>query len=392
MAGRGSPVILSTHAVRLTKCAPYRYDASGAIVSGTFDKPVGTCDESDRVEWLSTLPKSTGPVVAARDTTNVGQSIEVPSLSSHGNLYVEGAVQQRDPDRITSKNTDGNALYAALVNTGGPIANTFEAKSYRNYWPLAGSVNVTRAAAFSNVVYSVSPTAEPVIADSMFGNFNVCVNGMRDRFDYRLTPTLLGYAAFEYAVSKSEIFGGECDRWGHSVGQPAVDTTNHVTDGTIGVEARFDDDKSALFANINARHDILDNGTPYYRELAGQYSFTKYIAGPYSVELAGRHRLRVQDGENIRSASFKGEAWVQGEHYTTLKIAPKWVLAQGIEYTSQTGFPTWYFNGTVLYKFTSDSNIRVYVGQNRGGLRCVSGICREFPAFSGARTELTLRF
>lgn len=396
LAGRGSPVILSTHAVRLTKCAPYRYDASGAIVNDTFDKPIGTCEERDRNLWLATLPGSISPVAAARETTNAGQSIEVPSLAGHGNLYVEGAIQQRDPSHINSKNTDGNALYASLVNTGGPISNTIEMKSYRNYWALDGSVNITRASAFSNVVYSVSPTIEPIIADSMFGNFNVCVNGARDRFDYRFSEKWLGYAAFEYAVSKAEIIGGACDRWGHSTGGPAVDTTTHVTDGTLGIEARFDDDKSTLFANLNARDDVLAAGTAYYRELAGQYSLTKYITGPYSVELAGRHRLRIQDGENIRhpevQADFRGKPWVQGEHYTNLKIAPKWVISQGVEYTSQIGFPTWYFNGAVLYKFTSDSNIRIYAGQNRGGLRCVSGICREFPAFSGARAELTLRF
>ena len=38
------------------------------------------------------------------------------------------------------------------------------------------------------------------------------------------------------------------------------------------------------------------------------------------------------------------------------------------------------------------NNLRLFVGQQRGGLRCVSGICRLFPAFSGARIELTLRF
>lgn len=390
-AGRGLPVILSTHVVKMTKCAPYRYDADGNIIDQTFDRPFGTCNERDRVTWLGELPASTGPVIAARDTTNFGQSIEIPSLWGHGNLYLEGAFQRREPARERSANTDGNALYGSFVVTGGPIANTVEVKSYRNYYPLAASVNFTRAAAFSNLTYSLSPTAEPVIADSMFGNFNVCVNSARDRFDYRFTPTFLGYGAYAYSVTKSEIFGGECDRWGKSTGQPAKDTTNYVNDGTLGIEARFDDDKSALFANIVARHDIIDNGTPYYRELAAQYSFTKYIKGPYSVEVAGRHRYRVQDAENIRGVT-KGEPWWQGEHQTALKIAPKWVISQGVEYTTLIGLPTYYINGGVLYRFTSESSIRVYAGQNRGGLRCVSGICRLFPAFSGARVELTLRF
>ena len=55
-------------------------------------------------------------------------------------------------------------------------------------------------------------------------------------------------------------------------------------------------------------------------------------------------------------------------------------------------FPTYYNSGSVLYRFTNDSNLRLFVGQQRGGLRCVSGVCRVFPAFEGARAELTLRF
>jgi len=50
-----------------------------------------------------------------------------------------------------------------------------------------------------------------------------------------------------------------------------------------------------------------------------------------------------------------------------------------------------FFNGQATYKLTSDSNVSLFVGQRRGALRCVSGVCRVFPAFEGARLDLTLR-
>lgn len=391
-AGRGLPVIASTHAVQLTKCAPYRYDANNNIIDSTFDRPIGTCEEPSRSIWLGELPSAVGPVLARRETINAGQSLEVPSLWGHGSLYLEGAVQRRDPDRPNEGNTQGNALYASVVTTGGPISNTLEIKSYRNFYPLAGAVNISRAAAFSNIAYSIPPTAEPIIADTMFGFFNACVTGGRDRFDYRFTPTFLGYATFGYFQTKSEVFGGGCDQFGRSTAQDKANTLNYVTDGSAGIEWRFDNDRSIVFSNLNARHDIKDNGEPYYRELAFQYSITKYLTGPYSLELAGRHRYRVQEAENTRGSSFNGEPWWQGEHQNALKVAPKWVISQGVEYTTLVGLPTYYVNGAILYRFTSESNVRLYVGQNRGGLRCVSGVCRMFPAFSGARVELTLRF
>lgn len=390
-AGRGLPVVASTHAVQLTKCAPYRYDAEGDIVEDPFDAPIGTCEEPSRSTWLAEVP-ALGPVIARRETINAGQSIEVPSLWGHGSLFIEGAIQKRQAERPNEADTQGNALYASLVTTGGPIANTLEVKSYRNFFPLAGSVNVSRAAAFSNVAYSIPPTAEPIISDTMFGFFNACVTGARDRFDYRFTPTMLGYATFGYFVSRSENIRGSCDQFGRSTSEEKAETTNYITDGSVGVEWRFDDDKSIVFANLNARNDVTETNLPFYRELAAQYSITKYISGPYSLEFAGRHRYRIQERENIRGDSFDGEPWWQGEHQNALKVAPKWVISQGFEYTTYIGLPTYYVNGGVLYRFTSESNIRLYAGQNRGGLRCVSGICRVFPAFSGARVELTLRF
>ncbi len=390
-AGRGLPVVASTHAVRLTKCAPYRYDANANIIQDPLDAPFGTCEEPSRRTWLDELP-TLGPVLARSETINAGQSIEVPSLWGHGSLFVEAAVQKRRADPANEPDTQGNAVYASLVTTGGPVSNTFEMKSYRNFFPLAGSVNVSRAAAFSNVAYSLPPTAEPIISDTMFGFFNACVTGGRDRFDYRVTPTFLAYGTFGHFVTRSEGIGGSCDRLGRSTGATPAATTNYVTDASAGIEWRFDADRSIVFANVGGRHDITGTDLPYYRELAVQYSVTKYIAGPYSIELAGRHRYRVQERENIRGGDYDGAPWRQGEHQNALKIAPKWVLSQGFEYTTYIGLPTYYVNGGILYRFTSDSNIRVYVGQNRGGLRCVSGICRVYPAFSGARVELTLRF
>jgi len=68
------------------------------------------------------------------------------------------------------------------------------------------------------------------------------------------------------------------------------------------------------------------------------------------------------------------------------------VFTDGFEYTTQAGQPLLYFNGAVLYRFTSGSNLRLFVGQQRGAFRCASGVCRYFPPFEGARAELTLRF
>ena len=394
--GRTLPVVLSTNAVFLTRCAPYRYDdATGRINDGTFDRPIGTCDDGAVNRFLGTLP-DLGPAIGARHIANASQTLEIPSIWGHGNLYIEGAVQKRSLENPRDADTQGNAIYGAFTSSGGPITNTLEVKSYRNYWPLAGSVNISRASAFANIAYSAPPTTEPVVADSMFNNFNVCVTGGHDRLDYRLTNSLLVYLTAGYWSSLGEQPGGQCDSKGRNTASDKATSSDRVVDVSVGTEWRFDADQSYVFMNLTARDDIKGDGNAYYREVAFQHTFSKHIKGPYSLELAGRHRYRVQDSENIGPVypgnHDNGNPWTQGEEYLALKIAPKWIWTIGYEYTSQSGFPSDYFNGGVLYKFTSDSNIRLYAGQNRGGLRCVSGICRVFPSFDGARAELTLRF
>lgn len=395
--GRGLPVVLSTNIAHFTKCAPFRYDERGNVIADGLDRPFGSCDTRDVSEWLASLPKNLSPTLAAPSMLNASQTLEIPSLGGAGSLYIEAAIQRREGESGRETALSGNALYGALTTNKGAITNTLEVKSYRNYYNAAGSINVTKASAFANLSYSAVPTIEPIITDTMFGFFNVCVNGARDRVDARLSPNVLVYGAFGYTVTTSELPGGSCDKLGAS--QTAQNTTNYVTDLLTGVEMRFDNNRSFFFANTTVRNDVSAAGEPYYKERAVQYTLTKYISGPYSFEIAGRHRMRYQENENQvevvdpqGNTVFSERRWVQGENYTALKVAPQWVITHGFEYTTQDGFATFYNNGSIFWRFTMQNNLRLFVGQQRGGLRCVSGICRLFPAFSGARIELTLRF
>ncbi|HEX7665537.1 MAG TPA: DUF6029 family protein [Polyangiaceae bacterium] len=392
-AGRGTPVVLSTHVVRLTRCAPYSYDAQGHVDDGTFSDPIGSCNPQDTQIWLSSLPTAVGPVINASEVEMAGQSLEIPSLWGHGQIYLEAATQRRHhDDNPNDPYANGNALYGSFSGSVGPVTNTLEVKSYRNFYPLAGAVNSSRASAFSNIAYSTPPTAELLTQDNEYGFFNACVDGGRLRTDVRLSDGFLVYGQGAYFHSKSEQADGACDEKGNTVTTNKNPDAVHdsVWDGLTGIEWSFDGDRSHVFASTGVRNDHTDDGTPFYRELHGEYTITKHISGPYSVELQGQHRLRYEENANTRQGEGNVD-WHEGQNYTALQT-PKWVLAQGIEYTTKVGLPTYYFNGSILYRFTEKSNIKILVGQQRGGLKCVSGVCRIFPAFEGARAELTLRF
>jgi hypothetical protein len=399
-AGRGLPLTLSTHVVRFSRCAPYHYDANGNIDSQFSSDPgtvtFGTCNASDTDQWLASL-NAVPRGLQARDITMAGQSIEVPSLWGHGTLYAEAAVQQRESDVPgQTTNLNGNALYAALSFDVGKASTTLEVKSNRNFYTVAASVG-QQAPEFAIVAYSFLPPAESfnMLDAEGTGDFNACVEGGRAREDVNVTRDLLVYGQGVFAYSLTEQPNGQCDQLGHtktSQGIAAASVQDVAWDGVAGFEYSFDDRLSHAFASAGARDDTREDGVFQYREQHVEYSVAKYIGGPWSLEIQGRHRHRKEQGFNLDPETNSQGWWYEGENYIALRMAPKWVFTEGFEYTTLIGQPRTYFNGSALYKFTSSSNVRVFVGEQRGAFRCASGICRFFPAFEGARVELTLRF
>ncbi len=400
-AGRGLPLTFSTHLVRFSRCAPFHYDANGNPETNFFSDPstvtFGTCNATDTDTWLSTLnlvPRG----LQARDITMAGQSIEIPSLWGHGTFYAEAAVQQRENDLAETTNLNGNALYAALSYDIGKTTSTLELKSNRNFYTVAASVGQS-ASEFAIIAYSFLPPAESFNMQDAegTGDFNSCVEGGRYREDVNVNPDLLLYGQGVFAYSLTENSNGRCDQLGRTITGPGISAASVqdvVWDGVAGVEYSFDDRLSHVFASAGARDDTPKDGNSdfQYREQHVEYSIAKYLGGPWSLEIQGRHRHRKEKDFNIDPTTYTQPWWFEGENYVSLRYAPKWVFTGGFEYTTLIGQPTTYVNGSVLYKFTSSSNVRVFVGEQRGAFRCASGLCRFFPAFEGARAELTLRF
>jgi hypothetical protein len=115
--------------------------------------------------------------------------------------------------------------------------------------------------------------------------------------------------------------------------------------------------------------------------------------------------------------------WTEGENYTALQWSPHLSGAFGVEYlmkdqcqpprSGTLSAPAraekdtcFYVNGGVQWRSGSAGEERpstkyvaklfdavgLFVGQRRGATRCVSGVCRQFPPFEGARLEITSRF
>ena len=106
------------------------------------------------------------------------------------------------------------------------------------------------------------------------------------------------------------------------------------------------------------------------------------------LELDGLHQSHV---DHIGSTEHR---WREGQHYLSFKRAERYSAALGYEYYTE--FPgtvrSNYFNLNASWTVLPGVLLRLFVGGQRAGIKCVNGVCRNYPAFDGARGELIAHF
>lgn len=423
----------------------YDYDSSGKAVSVLYPAQPSYLEDTALGEHLEVGTKwftlgangamllrrsaSAFPGFATSEPTkkhdrivNVSGSLNVPSILGHGDLYVEVAGQGMGASHEGQRDVSGYAVYASANAMSGPFTLMLEGKHYRDFFPLAANIDTQTpgfgAAEYGLVTYSQPPTAEPVYAEVVRGGSpGVCVTGGRARVDYRGSRDVLAYVWLGRYASWSEI-PADLSQGCKVTPESRTDTW----DAAVGSELELDRGRSHVKAWVGARKtdyadvskSTIGNAT-FYGEGYVRYDIVKHLAGPFSLELQGFHRHRIEP------LQLHENAWTEGENYTALQWSPHLSLIFGYEYIVKDGCQpqrdatltqplrqhedvchfvsgglSWRSRGggagaTKVLAQLFDS-VSVFVGQRRAAVRCVSGVCRFYPPFEGARLEITSRF
>jgi len=300
----------------------------------------------------------------------------------------------------------------------GPVTGTLEGKHYRRFFPLSGNIDADSttfgAGEFNVVAYNQVPTAEPIYVEQI-GSPNVCMTGGRGRVDVRVAKPASVYGWLGHYVSFSELDPSNVEEDPDPVsGHDACDTRDefrtNTWDAAAGLDLKLEGGKSHANAWVGAR--VTDRALPsdvgpasvttttFYREGYIRYDLVKHLTGPFSLQFQGFHRRRYEP-------STEADPWNEGENYTALQWSPHIAAIFGYEYSTKLGCEPGtedplchYVNGGLQWKSASDETVvdkifdtvQLFVGQRRGAVRCVSGVCRQFPPFEGAKLELTSRF
>ncbi len=320
------------------------------------------------------------PAILADQYAREGIVIDAPRPLPWLSLYGE-FVHSMDPRLLNVPNCElphdksqpcgleGNAIYASATAFAGASTFLLEFKDYTNFNVWAASNDRTGAA-----VYMTPPTLERVQIQ-LTNNSTVAAG--RLRWDYRLSPDLNFYLSPELGKIAE--------------GTPVENTLGDVY---AGAEFRWNDGRSHAFPVLEYRREVCPGeicastpGTNLYEQLiAVEFDGAQAIKGPWSAEFSELIWVRQKPTEST--------PWEEGNVYVGVKYSPWLEAFAGWEFTTQEEYikeQHSFFNGSVQWNITPSTSINLFAGGQRGGLRCISGVCRIFPPFQGARLTFVVR-
>ncbi|MCC6748270.1 MAG: hypothetical protein IT371_11465 [Deltaproteobacteria bacterium] len=305
-----------------------------------------------------------------------GLSLEVPQLID-GRLSLAAEVDLQRTVRLgevvrgpgAAGDFKGLAAYATATLQLGDLTLLSEFKYYDDFALRApGAVDEPYA-----LYYHQPPTLERVNA---LVSDNLSVSGTRLRADYNfgaLGPVeLITYLSMGFFQS-----------WG-------IPGLHRVFDPYAGFELHWSEGKGHLngIGGVRLEQDRED-GSTYTRDIHLDVDLEQAIRGSHSVKLNALWQKRQRKG------LFDAQNWNEMDLVLEYKWSP--YLAAAFSYERQEDPSVvmeghHYFGGTLKYFFTTSSFVSVRAGQNRPGLKCFNGMCRQYPAFAGLQAMVVGRF
>ena len=327
-----------------------------------------------------------------------GVGFEVPDLfddrlSFGGELNLQWTL---DPDRPVageerSGEHRGTAAYASANLQLGDLTVLTEFKYYDEF-ELIGFDKRPYIQ-----MYHLPPTLDRKKAEINEGN--VSVTGARLRLDYNFGEVgpleLLVYANYGY------FYNWESDGSGMF---KVEDGDKRIHSGFGGMEMTWGDGTGQVRASAGARMvlDQKNDGKIYRQDIHGEVSVEQAVAGNHSLELS----FLLQDRKAKR---LELDEWKELELTLGYKWSPHLTVALTYERQEDPNMVATeladpndpasemvpvasnLFSAMVRYYFRPGSYLNVRVGESRGGVKCLSGVCRLMPAFAGVEATLVIR-
>jgi hypothetical protein len=136
------------------------------------------------------------------------------------------------------------------------------------------------------------------------------------------------------------------------------------------------------------------DGEPYRREIHLELDLEQTLFGNHGFKVHVFYQNRNKVSTGLLTTGL--DQWHELDSVIEYKWSPHLSLAMTVEVGGDPGVEpnghSVYLGGSVRYFITGSSSIAVRVGENRPGLKCLSGQCRVHPAFAGVQVMGVGRF
>jgi len=299
------------------------------------------------------------PGLVDRSLTSGGY-VDMPALVDFAGAYVEAIVQQRvlagQPQIGSAALVEGELrFFDAVVNTELMLLNDFDQK---------GSRNTALGARFD---YNRPPTLER-IDQEVINNRDLVGARLRGEYFFFDWDTLL--------------YGNVVVR----LNEPGEASELYQTHVFGGFEFTFDAGASRLAGAVGYRHEQQPTQTVAVKTMS-------HFDIDYVQALGAGVALHFTSNTQFRTLEQRGYFWGStflGLEKTGLGGATFELGYDGFD--PSPGVRNVFYAGIVNYELSERITLQGIAGNQRGGIKCVSGVCREWPAFSGVRGTMIMRF
>ena len=301
-----------------------------------------------------------------------GGALEFLDLPYDLQVYAEADGVHRASKGASSD--DGFGAYLDVSGMVGPVQLRLEYKEYHDLGdPDLGISSSEADATGAYWQYNRPPTADEL---DQWIESQYDVRGGRLRVDWKIADWV---SIFVACAAAQDL---------RSVSEDAVH-------GYGGFEISWDDGQSVLRGTVGYRHTWdeapVTHATEDFRTLVHvKVDLGLHLWGPLSLNLNVLHEEWTQ----LNPGGAPGEMTPYRRGTTALSL--DWAGIGGIwgtfEYdTEKADVQHWFGAGGIQWFAADWLTVRGRVGSQRGGRKCLAGMCRDFPAFEGVRLELVFR-
>ncbi len=337
-------------------------DPEDTLAGGRFTLHVGRADLSVHGLYLSPKVIVGDAVDRSKEQTVLGGGyVELPA-TDWLNLYVEGAAQQY---RLISTDHTGMAAYAAADFDLGVVSLLLEGL-YLDQFHVMGSAN--RGLGGMPNRYNQPPTLERIDQEVLD---NEDVRGGRAK----ISRAFLDGDLVVYVNGMLRQFGREEDA-----------ATVDALHGYTGFELIYDSGSRWNLSGGYRQETLTTEVEPTKTMVHGETDWVQALGGGYALHFTVNHESRTLAEPTRGTIDYIRGSTLVGVDYTGLGSLMAEIGYDTQDPTQQNEF----LAGIIAWEASDWATVRAVVGSQRGGIKCIGGVCRDFPAFNGARLEASV--